>query len=223
MADDKKKIGSESVVFHKDHHKEVLFKVLPALLLLGALAQQLFVWWDNLKFSTGQSIWEKFLAYLHSWGPAFRFFSLVITVGAVALWLYSYLRLKQIEHEEEKVFGHEDLDVLITAANKSEDTRWEKILSHAHSENPAEWRVAIMDADTMLDDAIRSKGFHGEGLGEILRSMEPGDLVNLEAAKQAHWVRNRIAHDGQSFELTERETKRVISLYEATLRELGAI
>ncbi len=224
MADDKKKpAGGDSTLFHKDHHKEVLYKVLPALLLLGALAQRLFVWWDNASVLAPRSLFEIFLAWLRGWWPAFQIISVLVSAAAVIWGIYSYFRLRQVEHEEEKIFGHEDMDAILTAAAKPENDRWEKILKHAYSENPAEWRQAIMDADVMLDETLRDLQYHGEGLGEMLKSVEPTDMLTLDAAWDAHKVRNRIAHDGQSFDLTERETRRVISLYEAVFKELGVI
>lgn len=224
MADDKKKAGGgESGLFHKDHHKEVLYVVLPALIVIGAILQRFFAWWDNLNFFAEQSPFERLLIWLYSWWPTFRLVSAVLSVVAIAWGLYAYFKLRQIEHEEEKIYGHDDVDALIAVSAKPENDRWEKILAHSHSNNPAEWHLAIMDADVLMDETLRARGYGGEGLAEILKSIEPTDMLTLDAAWDAHKVRNRVAHDGPAFELTERETRRVISLYEAVFKELGVI
>lgn len=221
MADKKPEVGG--TLFHKDHHKEVLFKLLPALILLGAIAQRLFIWWDSLNFYADSSVFQRFLAWLHGWWPIFQMLSAVLSVVAVCWALYAYFKLREVEHAEEKIFGHETSDTFLAVPLKPENERWQKVLKHAYSENPAEWRLAIMDADVMLDEALRKMGYQGEGMAEMLKAVDPSDMLTLDAAWDAHRVRNRVAHDGTNFDLTERETKRVVSLFESVFKELKLI
>lgn len=218
-----KKPSEGSTLFHKDHHKEVLFQLLPALILLGALAQQLFVWWDSLNLYADSGIWERFLIWAAYWWPIFKMISGLLSVAALLWGLYAYYKLRQIKHAEEKIFGHETADVFLEVPLEPENKRWQKVIKHAYSDNPAEWRLAIMDADVMLDEALRKMGYQGEGVAELLKAVEPTDMLTLQAAWDAHRVRNRVAHDGPAFELTDRETKRVITLYEAVFKELKII
>jgi hypothetical protein len=60
-------------------------------------------------------------------------------------------------------------------------------------------------------------------VAEKLKSVDSSDMLTLDAAWEAHKVRNRIAHSGSDFELNEREAKRVIMLFESVFREFGMI
>ena len=83
---------------------------------------------------------------------------------------------------------------------------------HLDSANPAEWRLAILEADNMLDEMIRRIGYKGENLGERLKAVEPSDFESINSAWEAHKVRNKIAHEGSEFFLSHREARRIVGL-----------
>jgi len=101
--------------------------------------------------------------------------------------------------------------------------RWDKVILHASSDNPNDWRLAVIEADIMLDEIITRMGYQGMTLGDRLKQITPGDMRTLDAAWEAHRVRNQIAHEGSDFILTQREAKRVIDLYGAVLEEFKYI
>lgn len=100
--------------------------------------------------------------------------------------------------------------------------RWEKILKYFDSENPSDWKLAILEADTLLDELVTRMGYQGDNLGEKLKSVEPSDFLTLPAAWEAHKVRNMIAHESDFF-LAKREARRVIDLFEKVFSEFDFI
>ena len=86
-----------------------------------------------------------------------------------------------------------------------------------------EWKLVIIEADSMFEELMNQLGFQGESLGEKLKSATQENFKGLSAAWEAHTVRNRIAHEGINFELSEREAKRVVALYEDIFRAYGFI
>lgn len=104
------------------------------------------------------------------------------------------------------------------AEERPERPRFESLLGHLESENPSDWRIAIIEADNILFEILDRSGYEGESLGEMLTNATTANFATLENAWEAHKVRNRIAHESD-FDLTERETKRVIALYESVFRE----
>ncbi len=98
--------------------------------------------------------------------------------------------------------------------------RWAIIEGYMASPTEALWRIGIIEADTMLAEVLRSKGYEGADVGEMLGN---ASFKTVQLAWDAHKIRNRIAHDGSSFTLTEREAKRAYALYEAVFKELKAI
>ena len=67
--------------------------------------------------------------------------------------------------------------------------KWAKI-EQVQKMGEAGWQVAIIQADKLLDQALKERGFTGETMGERLKSSHAGDKVWA-----AHKVRNRIAHE----------------------------
>lgn len=102
---------------------------------------------------------------------------------------------------------------------KQFQSRWAKVEEHANSNNPNDWKIAIIDADIMLGEALHRAGFRADSIGEQLRMISKGDILTLDQAGEAHGVRNKIAHAGPDFQLNEREVKRVIGLFKQVFTE----
>ncbi len=101
--------------------------------------------------------------------------------------------------------------------------RWEEIVAKAESLEPSNWRVAIIEADIILDELLEQLQLPGETMGDKLKAVEPSDFTTIESAWEAHKARNMIAHEGGNFLLSQRETRRLISLYGAVFKEFGLI
>jgi hypothetical protein len=98
--------------------------------------------------------------------------------------------------------------------------RFAIVQGYMSSESEALWRIGLLEADNMLAEVLREKGYQGETVSDLLKS---ASFKTVQLAWDAHGVRNRIAHEGSDFELTEREAKRAFTLYESVFRELKVI
>jgi len=101
--------------------------------------------------------------------------------------------------------------------------KWQDILIHINSTNPSDWKLAILECDIILGDILEKMGYTQGSIGEKLKSIEVSDFTNIEAAWEAHKIRNAIAHEGSEFAINEREAKRVIGLYELVFKEFEYI
>lgn len=147
-----------------------------------------------------------------------------VVFSGLAIWgiVVSYGKLMKIVKEEKEVYGVKSpVEMEIIPAMKNE--RWERVISHINSANSADWRLAIIEADVMLDDLLKTLGYHGESLGERLRAVEKSDMLTLDNAWEAHRVRNQVAHQGADYPLSEREAKRAVALYESVFKEFKII
>ena len=99
---------------------------------------------------------------------------------------------------------------------------WERVLGHLDSPREADWKLAVMEADKLAENALAGAGYPGGGLGERLMNIAPGQLVSLDGLWWAHKVRNRIAHQMDYF-LRYTEARQAIGYYEQTLNELRVI
>ena len=94
------------------------------------------------------------------------------------------------------------------------------IQGYLSSDSEALWRIGIMEADNLLLEVLTEKGYQGVSVGEKLQS---ASFKTIDLAWDAHKIRNRIAHEGSDFQLTEREAKRAFTLFESVFRDLKAI
>jgi len=144
----------------------------------------------------------------------------VLSILFITIIAYSVVRLWEIR-KEEKEKHHFAEPVRKDGGEKRE--RWEVVEEHVRSDRPADWRLAIIEADTILEEMLKRMGYEGESLGERLKVVEPSDFTSIQSAWEAHKVRNQIAHEGSGFELSHREAKRIIGLYEQVFKEFEYI
>ena len=97
--------------------------------------------------------------------------------------------------------------------------KWERVLKLVESDASSDWKLAILEADIMLEEILDKMGYSGESMGEKLKSIEKSDFETLDYAWEAHKIRNSIAHEGGDFLLNQREAKRVIELYKRVFEE----
>ena len=144
---------------------------------------------------------------------------LASAAGLVVL-VWALMRLFDLRKREEEFYT-----TPLTAPERAHggSPRWQHIEALVAGRSPSEWREAIIEADIMLDDSLARRGYTGAGVGEKLMQVERTDLATLNDAWEAHKVRNQIAHEGSSFELTADFARRTVAHYEAVFRELKVI
>ncbi|MDQ3075797.1 MAG: hypothetical protein M3Q34_01585 [bacterium] len=161
----------------------------------------------------------------------YLFLLIFITIIAYVIVRMFELRKKEHEHIHHEIheYAHRHKEMEEKKAQKEsgsgrpKNERWENVLKHLYSESSADWKLSIIDADEMLFALMTDMGFKGDGLGEKLKSVDRDEFRSLSAAWEVHTIRNRIAHEGTSYQLSQREAKRVIALYEQIFLEFGYV
>lgn len=149
---------------------------------------------------------------------ALTIFNLLLLSGIV----YVLIRITQVSLAHHHKIKVEETKIRI--GREVSHPRWEKVREHLSSENPNDWRLAVMEADIILGEMLEKMGYiKGETIGDKLKTIEKSDFTSLDQAWEAHRIRNMIAHGGSDYILTEREAKRVIGLYEQVFKEFRYI
>lgn len=161
---------------------------------------------------------------LHVLGIIWTIFVVISFLFSIAmLVLYAYASSRRWQFyamANKELRDAEDMyDELYRGVKKND--RMKDILMHIDSLNPNDWKLAIIEADIILDDLLKQQGYAGMSLGERLKSISPTQLNSLNDAWEAHKVRNRIAHDGADFVLTKNLADETINRYQRVFRELG--
>lgn len=150
------------------------------------------------------------------------FFVIIIAYTTVRI---LEIRAKEHHHLQEEIaeYAHRQAEKQKKKENSYKNERWAGVISHVFSENLNDWKLAIIEADSMLEELLDQLGFKGESLGDKLKSADRDKFKNLTSAWEVHTVRNRIAHEGLNFQISHQEAKRIIALYEQIFREFGFI
>lgn len=132
---------------------------------------------------------------------------------------YSLYKTAGLKKKEEEDFM---AGFVVAEDPKSEEAEeWQDIIDHIDSDNESQWKLALIDADKILENLLRENGYGGEGVGDGLKTAElQGGIKSLQDAWEAHKIRNRIAHEA-GFVLTKREARRAVELYKKVFEELG--
>jgi len=162
----------------------------------------------------------------------FQIFLFVFTIFFFFIISYCFIRILEIRKKEKEHLEHEIEEYAHHQAEKAKgvaepgnfrNERWEHVLGYLSSPNQSDWKLAIMEADSMLEDLTDELELEGGNLGEKLKAADKEKFKTLNDAWEAHLVRNKIAHDGSQFEITQHEANRIVTLYENVFREFGHI
>jgi hypothetical protein len=97
--------------------------------------------------------------------------------------------------------------------------QWQQI-EKLREQGGAGWQLAILEADKLLDQALRQSGYSGQTMGERLKSARKA-FKNVDHVWQAHKIRNQLAHES-GFKLNSMTTNRALRYFRAGLKDLGA-
>jgi hypothetical protein len=148
-----------------------------------------------------------------------EFVSAIISASLLAWIVVAAIRTNYVGIRVER-FRH-----LVLRSNlpKVEATKaWQRIESHFYRGNENDLKVAVIDADKLLDEALREAGVRGSTPGDRLKNVKPGQLPDLDGVWQAHKLRNQIAHE-PNFKIKRDLAERAINVYADALRSLGSL
>ncbi len=94
-------------------------------------------------------------------------------------------------------------------------------LEQSVTKDQASWQLAVLNADKLLDRALKEKGYKGTSMGE--RMVSAGRLfTKRDAVWAAHKLRNRLAHE-EGVTLSSKVTRQALASFKYALKDLGAL
>jgi len=125
-----------------------------------------------------------------------------IAFGVIILGLVGWVGNKQ--------FGH---------GEKYFQERWVDLLTRVRT--PEGMILAVIDADKLLDEALRRKHFKGKTTGERLVAAQRA-ISDNDSVWYAHKLRNRLVHE-PNVRLKKREAQNALAGFRQCLKDLGAL
>ncbi|MEK9180541.1 MAG: hypothetical protein AAB897_03970 [Patescibacteria group bacterium] len=99
---------------------------------------------------------------------------------------------------------------------------WSNVKRHFFDGDDNSLKIAIIEADNLLDEALKLAGLRGQTLGDKLKGATEANLPNLEDIWEAHKLRNRIAHESQ-LRLNRDTAEKALVIYEQAFKDLGVL
>ena len=99
---------------------------------------------------------------------------------------------------------------------------WRRIERHFFTGDENDLKLALIESDTLLDEALRLAGFRGVDLGDRLKKINSAQVTNLDEIWEAHKLRNRLVHEA-GFKLSRDTAERALTVYKKTLADLGIL
>jgi hypothetical protein len=81
--------------------------------------------------------------------------------------------------------------------------------------------LAVIDADKLLDEALKKRNYKGKTMGERLVSAQRS-LTDNDSVWYAHKLRNRLVHEPGT-KLKKREAQNALAGFRRGLKDLGAL
>lgn len=173
-------------------------------------------------FNGGIFSWVGILGFLGVLWSIYTVLAYIAAIIFLVLYVYASIRKNYYaDLQTQELRDGEKLYDELYRGEASRNSRLQDVLAHSTSESPNDWKLAIIEADIVLDDILKERGYAGNSLGERLKGISLNQLASLNDAWEAHKIRNRIAHDGADFVLTKRVAQETIARYQRVFTEFG--
>ena len=138
-----------------------------------------------------------------------------LLVSALLIWLIIIL-LKRADAAwwvRERVFASN------FAYGQSENEKWNAIISRVKKGDEANLKLAVIEADNLMDEILKRMGLPGADMAERLKQIQAQEIASVDKIWLTHDLRNKIVHE-PDFHLSQEETERAVRNIEDALREL---
>ena len=98
-------------------------------------------------------------------------------------------------------------------------TKWLEIEQRLTKDDESSYQLSVLNADKLLDQALREKGVSGETMGARMKVVK---WSNANAVWTAHKLRNQIAHESD-VSLDYITARRALASFKQGLKDVGAI
>ena len=99
--------------------------------------------------------------------------------------------------------------------------KWMTIEQQLSRDDASRCAMAVLNADKLLDQALRERGVKGQTMGERMKTAKD-TWSNVNAVWGAHKLRNQIAHETDAH-VTYDDARRALSGFKQALKDVGAI
>ncbi|HEY4523800.1 MAG TPA: hypothetical protein VJK04_02940 [Candidatus Paceibacterota bacterium] len=150
---------------------------------------------------------------------AIELFSAIISIAFLYGIIYVVVKLNVFGS---KVTQFADIAMHLDFTKKRTIRAWQQIQKRVQVGDEPNLKLAVIEADKILDEVLKRSGFAGETMSDRLKNLTTAQLSNLEQVWGAHKLRNRIVHE-PNFEVSKAEVELAVSIYGRAFQEFRLI
>ncbi len=143
----------------------------------------------------------------------FYFFTIFFFAGVMYFYFNSSYLQQQFVQDTTEFFSWQPYG--LREINK----RWSRIIKKTESGDPAEFKLAIIEADDVLYQILEEMDYDGETFDDVLAAASR-KVPNYEDVVYAHAARNSIVYN-PDFTIDMEEAKRILAMYESAIKTLS--
>ena len=99
---------------------------------------------------------------------------------------------------------------------------WKRVLAKLDAPSPDSSRLAIIEADGIVDAVLKNLGYQGETFADRLARLKAKEIPTVDGVWAAHRVRNDLVHT-PGFEVPQEKARELIGNYEAFLKAMKVL
>ena len=150
---------------------------------------------------------------------AFKAGSIIVTFVLLGATIFFMIRTGYIAV---RVDRFRDVILKTNLPKKRSIRAWRHVTGHFARGDENSLKVAVIEADNLLDEALRLAGYRGANLGERLKKITSAELPLINEIWEAHKLRNRMAHE-TNFRLDRATAERALEVYQKVFQDLGIL
>ncbi len=97
--------------------------------------------------------------------------------------------------------------------------QWNAILDRLKTGNELEFKLAVIEADSLLEKILDKMQFEGETVRDKLSKVPKAIIGEIKDIEKAQGIRDSVVHD-PDYQLSLEQAKEVLNIYEKILKQL---
>ena len=162
---------------------------------------------------------ERYLDYFEPALPWIKTISFLFSALLLSLIFYCIFKTGYLNR---KVENFMDWAGMGNVGRRRHLRAWHKIVKRLRLTDPAEWKLAVLEADKILDEAVKDSGYRGDTVDARLKQVDASVLPSVAKVLAAHEVSNKIYSDLE-FQINRETIIETLKVYKQAFRELSLL
>jgi len=162
---------------------------------------------------------DSIIAFFAPYYGLIKFISLIIS-GLLLLGIIYCV--KKLAFVNSKIEQYMDILGMGSLSRHRSIRGWQQIQKRLRLGDEENLKLAISEADKILDELLKISGYLGKNMDERLEQITPAQLSNISDVWSAHKIKQRILEE-EDFHINKKEAELIINIYKKSFQELGLI